>query len=873
MEAGDNPGILCEEGGMLKMKNIARVASNIDGVIQFFEQFLGAKFPYPSYSQMFLEGMVDHSHLYVAFSLVQAEIIPEAKCPEGNIPCNIRQVEAFIHGWTRAAIHLKSWRESWIHHGVAGYLVNLYIERICGRDVYRHRLWRTMNEVCALDKETHSAPIVPQEDWEILDFMSPKMMRLLQLKSCLLMNMIESRIGSRETMQKALRFIFRHASKPHLDENDMVGVDSEEAKENLADEMGHSGAQVIMPLTLTSKTFLKIFRDFAGPAGKDLKEDFIRQWVMGGGVATIRAGACFNRRTTQCEVVLEQVVPPWGKPFVGLINVQIIEVDGKFDYMKRIDGKRYHWQFSCHASIRRRAKRKAEQGAATNSAIMLARDANTSPVLWVVIDPDFMWIREVTMRQPDYMWTEQLFMDSDVASQCSTLHVLTEYPIAPDSKSHVPPATTLSDCIRGNIAHQMPEHRPRVQAEAALRLALWQIRHAPSNATLEVEASWKGLNNLRQAFDERYVDSTSGLLLPNWFDDQREYLIKKSLVFSILSVKTLQGITLPEIGEFAYQLLEENDNSENTHSDSHYISMVLASLPMLMLGEGETARAKLLDQCKRYLQYDLQHPSAYAMVAACALQGAGELELQRPGQPTIDYHSLASEEYPMAVRLAAVQSAFRIYALEEREALDPSDEKLHGFLAAIQWALMLVKSSKSPKFKALCLELLVDVLEKRLPRCGYLSRYGSDPPIDMQIDLSLTPMNNGSKCPILANCSSLRLKQDSEANQKLVLEMWEMMTSGTPYSQTVRFQVLEAYKAAWGWEKPAAAGAHAELRPVDWAGGLESILEVMKEKREDMVKYKRYSGDWLVWAREHTKKIKFTIGSMNDFGAKSSMKR
>ena len=43
--------------------------------------------------------------------------------------------------------------------------------------------------------------------------------------------------------------------------------------------------------------------------------------------------------------------------------------------------------------------------------------SSESPVLWVRIDPDVMWLRHVTFEQPDYMWQYQLRHERDVMAQ------------------------------------------------------------------------------------------------------------------------------------------------------------------------------------------------------------------------------------------------------------------------------------------------------------------------------------------------------------------------------------------------------------------------------------------------------------------------
>jgi len=47
--------------------------------------------------------------------------------------------------------------------------------------------------------------------------------------------------------------------------------------------------------------------------------------------------------------------------------------------------------------------------------------SSDSPVLWVRIDPEVTWLRQVTFEQPDYMWQYQLKHERDVIAQSEVL--------------------------------------------------------------------------------------------------------------------------------------------------------------------------------------------------------------------------------------------------------------------------------------------------------------------------------------------------------------------------------------------------------------------------------------------------------------------
>ncbi len=67
-------------------------------------------------------------------------------------------------------------------------------------------------------------------------------------------------------------------------------------------------------------------------------------------------------------------------------------------------------------------------------------------------------------------------------------------------------------------------------------------------------------------------------LLPNCFDSDVSYRLKKALVWAIGSVKSKNGCTPSEVCIFIVKLLKENDNAENAYVDDYFIAQCLVAL-------------------------------------------------------------------------------------------------------------------------------------------------------------------------------------------------------------------------------------------------------------------------------------------------------
>ena len=69
--------------------------------------------------------------------------------------------------------------------------------------------------------------------------------------------------------------------------------------------------------------------------------------------------------------------------------------------------------------------------------------SSDSPVLWVRIDPEVTWLRQVTFEQPDYMWQYQLRHERDVTAQSEVCNYIV--------RGGAWLSLMAESCVRGNI--------------------------------------------------------------------------------------------------------------------------------------------------------------------------------------------------------------------------------------------------------------------------------------------------------------------------------------------------------------------------------------------------------------------------------------
>jgi hypothetical protein len=139
-----------------------------------------------------------------------------------------------------------------------------------------------------------------------------------------------------------------------------------------------------------------------------------------------------------------------------------------------------------------------------------------------------------------------------------------------------------------------------------------------------------------------------GALLPNWFDDETEYALKKAAVWAVACVRARDGTVPPAVTALLTALLRDCDSSESPGvCDDYYVAALLvaagqsaAAVPaatvaaplLAKLGSRVSATAaaaveseragveRLAREARAWLEADKLRGSHNGVVAACALQ-------------------------------------------------------------------------------------------------------------------------------------------------------------------------------------------------------------------------------------------------------------
>lgn len=351
------------------------------------------------------------------------------------------------------------------------------------------------------------------------------------------------------------------------------------------------------------------------------------------------------------HVVVEPVIPKYASAFGGPVTLRVIENEGQCrEFVKTIpeDGSRAEWgplflharpvttakQQQSAAGIAESAATASEGTAGTSGArtsafssdhlhkggfqaLELIRITNSTPLLWIRVDPQGLYNGRINIYLQDACLAEQLFHDGDPSGQIEAMRALAERPMKIQSQPKltnvhdVPirelPVRVLGDCLRGSVAlHCDLPHNPLIRSNAALAIGQWQNNQAPESRDVVGGTSWLALDLLLQYFKERYFHND--VVLPVNFrrlvlhkhiaggaggdttsdggyqyidslrekedrknaiefadeveiEEDEEYRVRSSCITAIASIRAQDGMTPPAVLNFLQEVLVSGDKA------------------------------------------------------------------------------------------------------------------------------------------------------------------------------------------------------------------------------------------------------------------------------------------------------------------------
>lgn len=561
--------------------------------IDFFSLSYGS-YPFSSYKICFVNDTPKTTIPTASLSICSSHLLFPEEVTDPMYDSTRALVHALASQWIGVNIIPKEPSDTWATVGVAYYITDTFMKKLCGNNEYRFRLKQMSDKVCDLDYER--PPIYETGNLLKLD---PSEVDFLALKAPLVLFILERRLtkaSGKATISRIITRIFLNARVGDLP----------------------NGA-------ITTALFQKTCERF----GHVKLDTFFQQWVYGAGCPRFQATQRFNKKKLVVEMMIKQVQgehqPPRDleKPtfmrdvkeelrgvyagavqpvFTGSMTIRIHEADGTpYEHIVEIKEGVTKFDIPYNTKYKRlkRNKRQKERAAAavggdpTSEAqddvllyclgdVLQSEEEIQEWKLvdwskedeermgqesyeWIRMDADFEWICKLTLGMPGYMYLSQLQQDRDVVAQLESLQYMAV------QREHA----LISTIFVRTLMDRRYFHGIRAAAAKGL------VKHARE------DNDWLGLYHLERAFQELFCLPGSPMTRSNDFSDKASYLLQLAIPECISQIRDNGGRTPMRARQFLYDKLKFNDNSNNEYSDNFYIATLMGSLCNALLGRVE----------------------------------------------------------------------------------------------------------------------------------------------------------------------------------------------------------------------------------------------------------------------------------------------
>ncbi|KAL5044909.1 hypothetical protein BDW71DRAFT_93113 [Aspergillus fruticulosus] len=562
--------------------------------IDFFSMTYGS-YPFSSYKMCFVDDAPEETLPTACFSICSSRLL----FPEEIIDPMYDSTRAITHAlaaqWIGVNIVPKEPADTWVTVGVAWYITDTFMRKLCGNNEYRFRLKLMSDRVCDLDYERPSV-----YDMGNILSIDPSEAKFIALKAPLVLFILDRRLtkaSGKATMSRIISRLFLNARMGEIPN----GAVTSSLFQKTCERLGHAKL-----------------------------DTFFNQWIYGAGCPRFQATQRFNKKKLVVEMMIKQVQSdqPSARDlekdafmrdvkeeirnvyagtiqpvFTGSMTIRIHEADGTpYEHIVEIKEGVTKFDIPYNTKYKRlkRNKRQKERAAA-----VIGTDGNAEvqedillyclgDVLqseeemqqwrladwskedeermgqesyeWIRMDADFEWICKLSLVMPGYMYLSQLQQDRDVVAQLESLQYMAaqrEHPL-------------ISTIFLRTLMDRRYFYGIRVAAARAL------VKHAKE------EINWLGLFHLEKAFQELFCLPGSPMTRSNDFSDRAAYVLQLVIPEAISKVRDASGKTPMRVKRFLYDKLKFNDNSNNEYSDNFYVATLMKSLCHAMLGRVES---------------------------------------------------------------------------------------------------------------------------------------------------------------------------------------------------------------------------------------------------------------------------------------------
>lgn len=533
--------------------------------IDFFSLSYGS-YPFSSFKICFVDDVATETLPTACMSICSSHLLFPAEIIDPMYDSTRALVHSLACQWTGINIIPQEPADTWVTVGVAWYIADTFMRKLCGNNEYRYRLKQMSDRVCELDYERPS--IYDMGNFLKID---PSEYQFIALKAPLVLFILDRRLtkaSGKATMSRIISRLFLNSRMGDIPN----GAVTTSLFQRLCERLGHAKLDV-----------------------------FFQQWVYGAGCPRFQATQRFNKKKLVVEMMIRQVQSeqPAARDldknsflrdvkeevrqvyagaiqptFTGSMTLRIHEADGTpYEHIVEIKETVTKFDIPYNTKYKRlkRNKKQRERAVASGEAeaqeevllyclgdVLQTEDETQSWRLadwtkedeermgqesyeWIRMDADFEWVCRLSLGMPGYMYLSQLQQDRDVVAQLESLQYMAaqrEHPL-------------ISTIFVRTLMDSRYFHGIRVTAAKAL------IKHAKD------EVDWIGLFHLEKAFQELFCLPGSPMTRSNDFSDRASYILQQVIPDAISKVRDNSGKTPLRVKRFLFDKLKFNDNSNN----------------------------------------------------------------------------------------------------------------------------------------------------------------------------------------------------------------------------------------------------------------------------------------------------------------------
>lgn len=604
-----------------------------------------SKYPYDesSFKICFVDDMVEDAVPLQSFALCSSRLLYPDTIIDLEIDITRKLVHTIASQYFGIFINPNEITDTWIVVGLAYYMTDLYLRKLCGNNYYRYEMRTSAERLTQVD---YGRPSL-HDLGRILD-LGDFEMEFMALKAPLIIFILDRRLLKSSNSSGVTRVISQRLR------------DAMQAPDLSAANFVVSSDQ---------------FRRQCEKKGRLRLEDFWDQWVLSSGCPRFHVTQRFNKKRLEVEVTVAQNQVKWSQEphqlqkeefwrdvieerhsveanevpltFTGPMTFRVHEADGtpyehcleiKLDAAATKGSKLsmpYNTKYKRIKRVRQKKRDKEQSRPTTRDPDRMDEDGNEDEddkghalttfgdVLvseedmtlwklvdwdddqqasmdqesyeWIRVDCDFEWIYSLETNFKVYMTVAQLQQDRDIAGQVEAMLALT----------HNQPSNIQTTMLLRTLFDNRYFYGMRTMAANAL------TGHAePAN-------NFRGMHHLLRTFQSFYCFPGTSTPRPNDFSNKKEYYIQAAIPMALARIRGGRAFCPEQARQLILDQLTFNNNDENPYSDQFYVANLLEALATSLIRaptddkvlgeltpEIQTFLDEALEQIERYEKMD-----------------------------------------------------------------------------------------------------------------------------------------------------------------------------------------------------------------------------------------------------------------------------